>query len=312
MTSEKAGWFGRIKQGLSRSSMQLTSNIGSIFTKQKLDDATLEELEEALIMADLGVDTAAVLTQRLAEDRFGKSVTDEEVRSALAEHVAEILTPVAEPMAYRPECRPRVTLVAGVNGVGKTTTIGKLAKNFLDLDQRVMLAACDTFRAAAVEQLQIWGERNNCPVVTGNAGTDAAGLAFTALERAKREDYDELMIDTAGRLQNKEGLMDELRKIVRVLRKIDPEAPHDILLVLDATTGQNAFSQVDAFSDMVNLSGLIVTKLDGSAKGGVVVGLARRYGYPVHAIGVGEGIDDLRAFDPNIFARALLGLENVA
>jgi fused signal recognition particle receptor len=311
MSEGRLGWLGRLRQGLTRSSNQLTTNISAALTRKKLDDETLEELEEALIMADLGVETAALLTQRLARDRFGKNVTDEEVRTALAEHIAEFLEPVAVPMEHRPDCRPRVTLVAGVNGVGKTTTIGKLAANFIALDQKVMLAACDTFRAAAVEQLSIWGQRNNCPVVTGAEGADAAGLAYTALERASREGYDELMIDTAGRLQNKAGLMAELAKIIRVIRKLDPTAPQDVLLVLDATTGQNAYSQVDVFKEMIDVTGLVVTKLDGTAKGGVIVGLARKYGLPVHAIGVGESIDDLRGFEPLAFARVLMGLDTV-
>ena len=305
----KKGWLQRLRSGLSRSSTALTENISGIFTKRKLDDDTLEELEDALIMADLGVETAARMARRIAEDRFGKDVTDEEIRTALAAEIASILEPVAEALPVRSEHRPQVVLVVGVNGVGKTTTIGKLAKQQMLAGRKVLMAACDTFRAAAVEQLEIWGERNGCPVMKANTGADAAGLAFDALERAGREGYDVLLVDTAGRLQNKRGLMDELAKIVRVLRKRDPSAPHDVLLVLDATTGQNTHSQVEVFKEMVDVTGLVVTKLDGTAKGGVVVALAERFGLPVHAVGVGETIDDLRPFEAEVFARSLLGLE---
>ncbi|MGK9165548.1 signal recognition particle-docking protein FtsY [Inquilinus limosus] len=305
----KKGWFARLKEGLSRSSAKLTEGITGIFTKRKLDDATLEELEELLIQADLGPATAAKLTAELARTRFGKEVSGDEVRRALADHVAQILRPVAKPLALSPERKPQVVLVVGVNGTGKTTTIGKLAKQWRDAGKSVMIAAGDTFRAAAVHQLQVWGERSGCPVVTAPAGADAAGLAFDALTRARAEGRDILLIDTAGRLQNKDNLMAELAKIVRVLKKIDPEAPHDVLLVLDATTGQNAHSQVEVFRDMVSVTGLILTKLDGSARGGVLVALAERFGLPVHAIGVGESIDDLRPFDAEQFGRSLMGVE---
>ncbi|MCB2053655.1 MAG: signal recognition particle-docking protein FtsY [Geminicoccaceae bacterium] len=298
----------RLRQGLSRSSQALTTNITGIFTKRKLDDETLEELEEALIMADMGVSTSARMVQRIAKGRYGKEVTAEEIRGALAGEIAEILKPVALPLPVRSDKRPQVVLVAGVNGVGKTTTIGKLAKQQMNEGRRVMMAACDTFRAAAVEQLEIWGERNGCPVMKARTGADPAGLAFDALERARREGFDVLLVDTAGRLQNKQALMDELAKIVRVLRKVDAEAPHDVLLVLDATTGQNTHSQVEIFKQMVDVSGLVVTKLDGTAKGGVVVALAERFALPVHAVGVGESIDDLRPFQADAFARGLLGL----
>lgn len=305
----KKGWFTRLKEGLSRSSSRLTEGISSIFTKRKLDDATLEELEELLIQADLGPATAAKLTAELARTRFGKEVSGDEVRRALADHVAQILRPVAKPLALTPDHRPQVVLVVGVNGTGKTTTIGKLAKQWREDGRSVMIAAGDTFRAAAVHQLQVWGERSGCPVVTANPGADAAGLAFDALTRAKAEGRDVLLIDTAGRLQNKDNLMAELAKIIRVIKKIDPSAPHDVLLVLDATTGQNAHSQVEVFRDMVAVTGLILTKLDGSARGGVLVALAERFGLPVHAIGVGEGIDDLKPFDPDQFGRSLMGVE---
>jgi fused signal recognition particle receptor len=308
---QRAGWFARLKAGLSRSSGSLTEQIAGVVTRRRLDAETLEELEEALITADLGVETAAVLVKAVARDRFGKEVTDAEVREALAAAVAKELEPVAEPLPHRARFRPQVVLVCGVNGTGKTTTIGKLANQAVAAGLKVVLAACDTFRAAAVEQLQVWGQRNGVPVIRGKEGADPAGLAFEALEQARAQDADLLVIDTAGRLQNKQGLMDELRKIVRVLKKLDPEAPHDTVLVLDATTGQNAHSQVEIFRDMVDVTGLIVTKLDGTAKGGVVVALARRFGLPIHAIGVGETVEDLRPFEAPAFARALLGLESV-
>ena len=305
------GWFSRLKAGLSRSSSNLTERIAAVVVaRRKLDAATLEELEEALIMADLGVDTAATLVKEVGKDRFGREVTDVEIREALAAAVGRMLEPVAEPLPHRVRFRPQVVLVCGVNGTGKTTTIGKLANQAVAAGLKVVLAACDTFRAAAVEQLEIWGRRNGVPVIRGKEGADPAGLAFDALERARADGADLLLIDTAGRLQNKQGLMDELRKIVRVLKKVDPEAPHDVVLVLDATTGQNAHNQVEVFKNMVDLTGLIVTKLDGTAKGGVVVALARRFGLPIHAIGVGEALDDLRPFEAPAFGRALLGLES--
>ncbi len=308
---QKLGWFARLKAGLQRSSGSLTERIANVVTKRRLDEATLEELEEALILADLGVETSAALVQAVAKGRFGKEVTDVEVREALAAAAAKELEPVALPLPHRARFRPQVVLICGVNGTGKTTTIGKLANQATAAGLKVVLAACDTFRAAAVEQLQIWGQRNGVPVIRGKEGADPAGLAFDALEQARAQGADLLLIDTAGRLHNKQALMDELRKIIRVLKKVDPEAPHDTVLVLDATTGQNAHSQVEIFKDMVDLTGLIVTKLDGTAKGGVVVALARRFGLPIHAIGVGETIDDLRSFEAMAFARALLGLESV-
>jgi fused signal recognition particle receptor len=308
---QKSGWFARLKAGLSRSSGSLKEQIASVVTRRRLDAAVLEELEEALIMADLGVDTAAVLVKAVAKDRFGKEVTDTEIREALAAAVAKELEPVADALPHRARFRPQVVLVCGVNGTGKTTTIGKLANQAVGAGLKVVLAACDTFRAAAVEQLQVWGQRNGVPVIRGKEGADPAGLAFDALEQARAMDADLLMIDTAGRLHNKQALMDELRKIIRVIKKIDPEAPHDTVLVLDATTGQNAHSQVEIFKGMVEVSGLMVTKLDGTAQGGVVVALARRFGMPIHAIGVGEAIEDLRPFEATAFARALMGLDSV-
>ena len=304
----KKGWFAKLKEGLSKSSSKLTDGITSIFTKRKLDDEALEELEELLITADLGPATAAKVTAELARTRFGKEVSPEEVKSTLAAEVAKIVGPVARPLLLDPALKPHVILVVGVNGTGKTTTIGKLARQFKAEGKSVMLAAGDTFRAAAVSQLKIWGERTGCPVVARDTGADAAGLAYEALELARAEKVDVLLIDTAGRLQNKTGLMEELRKIVRVIKKLDETAPHTTLLTLDATTGQNAHSQVEIFRDMVNVNGLILTKLDGSARGGVLVSLAEKFKIPVHAIGVGEGVYDLRPFDADAFAKSLMGL----
>ena len=303
------GWFSKLRAGLARSSSRLGEGITGIFTKRKLDDEALEELEELLIAADLGVGPAAKLTAQLAKTRFGTDVTPEEIRGALAEEAAKLLEPVARPLEPDRTKRPHVVLVVGVNGTGKTTTIGKLAKYYREQGLRVVLAAGDTFRAAAIEQLQIWGERTGCDVVAGKQGGDAAGLAFDALQQARADNADLLLIDTAGRLHNKENLMAELQKIIRVIRKLDPEAPHDVLLTLDATTGQNALQQVETFKNLVNVSGLVVTKLDGSARGGVLVALAEKFGLPVHAVGVGEGADDLRPFEARAFARGLMGLE---
>ncbi len=302
-----ASWWERLRGGLQRSSQALTENVTSIFTKRKLDTEALEELEEALIQADLGVAMAAKLSARLAGDRFGKDVSDVEVKQALAGYIAETLEPVAVPLQVE-GAKPFVVLVAGVNGTGKTTTIGKLAARLAREGKRVGMVAGDTFRAAAVEQLEVWSGRAGARLFKAEPGADAAGLAFDALARAKAEDLDVLLVDTAGRLHNKTALMDELRKIVRVLEKQDPTAPHATLLVLDATTGQNAHRQVELFQDAVDITGLVVTKLDGSARGGVVVALAEAFALPVHAVGVGEGIDDLRPFEAEAFARALLDL----
>ena len=304
----EGGWFSRLKAGLARSSGRLGSGITGIFTKRKLDDAALEELEDLLISADLGVATAGKLTAALAKQSFDKTVEAEEVQSSLAEQIAGLLEPVARPLAPDPGHRPHVVLVVGVNGSGKTTTIGKLAKLWRAEGRSVMIAAGDTFRAAAIEQLQVWGERAGCEVVARQPGADAAGLAYEALERARSEGQELLLIDTAGRLHNKADLMAELQKIVRVLRKLDEGAPHDCLLVLDATTGQNALRQVATFKELIAVTGLVVTKLDGSAKGGVLVALAEQHGLPVHAIGVGEGAGDLRPFAARDYARSLVGL----
>ncbi|MDX1400902.1 MAG: signal recognition particle-docking protein FtsY [Kiloniellales bacterium] len=304
----KKGWFQRLKDGLSRSSGQLSSGITSIFTKRRLDDEALEELEDLLISADLGVETAGRMTALLAKERFDKEVSPEEVKAALAENVENILRPVARSLQLPSSQNPHVVLIIGVNGSGKTTTIGKLAQHYANLGLEVMLAAGDTFRAAAIEQLQIWGKRVGAEVIAKEAGADSAGLAYDALMAAKAKGADLLLIDTAGRLHNKTDLMDELAKIKRVLGKIDPETPHDVVLVLDATTGQNALSQVATFKELVDVTGLVVTKLDGSAKGGILVALAEKFALPVHAIGVGESADDLRPFDARDFARSLLGL----
>ena len=306
---KRRGFFGRLKAGLSRSTEKLTQSITTVFTaKRRLDDAALEELEDVLIAADLGPATAAKLTENLAKSKFDKEVSDEEVRGAFALDIASMLEPVAHPLILNPTHKPHVVLVAGVNGVGKTTTIGKLAQQYRAEGKSVVMAAGDTFRAAAVEQLQIWAERTGAGFVSGNTGSDAAGLVFNALEKAQAEQADVLLIDTAGRLHNKDNLMAELQKIARVIKKIDPGAPHDTVLVLDATTGQNAHAQVETFQKMANITGLIVTKLDGTARGGVLVALAEKFGLPVHAIGVGETADDMRPFHPTDFARSLMGL----
>ncbi len=307
--TKTGSWFGRLKAGLTRSSAKLGEGIAGIFTKRKLDEGALEELEELLISADLGVATAAKLTAHLAETRFDREVAPEEVRRALAEDIARILEPVAAPLVVEAARKPHVVLVVGVNGSGKTTTIAKLASLYKAQGLKVLLAAGDTFRAAAIDQLKVWGERSGCAVVARAPGADAAGLAYEALETARREDCDLLLIDTAGRLHNKADLMAELQKIVRVLKKLDGSAPHDTLLVLDATIGQNAHAQVETFKELVQVSGLALTKLDGSARGGVLVALAERFALPVHAVGVGEGLDDLRPFAARDFANSLLGIE---
>ncbi len=288
----------------------MSDGITGIFTKRKLNDDTLEELEDLLITADLGVAVAGRVAAALAKDRFNKEISDEEVKDILATEIESILTPVAKPLEMNPTNKPHVILMAGVNGAGKTTTIGKLGKKFKDDGKKVMLAAGDTFRAAAVEQLQIWGERVGVPVIAKDIGSDAAALAYEAMERAAAEDIDVLLIDTAGRLQNREELMAELAKVVRVIGKKMDGAPHDTVIVLDATTGQNAVHQVEVFQQLANISGIVMTKLDGSAHGGVLVACADKFGLPVHAIGVGEAIEDLQPFNPRDFARALVGIEN--
>jgi fused signal recognition particle receptor len=276
--------------------------------KREFDDAMLEGLEEVLIAADMGVDTALRVAANIAEGRMGRKVSTIEIKQALADEVARIMEPVARPMPIYAK-RPQVVLVVGVNGSGKTTTIGKLASQFKAAGKSVVIAAGDTFRAAAVEQLQVWGTRAGVPVLTAPEGSDPASLAFDAMTQAEATGADLLLIDTAGRLQNRADLMEELSKIVRVIRKKDPEAPHNTLLVLDATTGQNALNQVEIFRNLANVTGLVMTKLDGTAKGGVLVALADKFGLPIHAIGVGEQIDDLSPFDPQDFANALVGLD---
>lgn len=303
------GWFDKLKSGLSKSSGRITGSIGALFSgKRRLDDAVLEELEDVLIMSDIGVTTAAKLAAQLAKSRFDQEVTDLEVRESFAADIAAILEPAAKPLVIDPARSPHVVLMCGINGSGKTTTIGKLAKQFSEEGKSVMLAAGDTFRAAAVEQLQVWGERTGAPVLKRDLGADAAGLAFDAVTQAQQDGIDVLLIDTAGRLQNKKGLMEELEKIIRVIKKVDPTAPHDTILVLDATVGQNAHAQVETFKEVAAVTGLMMTKLDGTAKGGVVVALADKFDLPVHAIGVGEGVDDLRPFNAQDFANNLMGL----
>ena len=306
--SKPLGWFQRLKAGLSRSSSRLSEGLGEILVKRRLDAATLDEIEELLIQADIGPATAAKLVADLGRDRFGKDITGSDVRHFLAERIAAILTPIAVPLSTEGH-RPFVILVVGVNGAGKTTTIGKLAQRFRAEGKSVIMAAGDTFRAAAVAQLAIWGQRTGATVVTKEQGADPAALAYEALEQARRESVDVVLIDTAGRLHNKSGLMAELAKIVRVIQKVDPKAPHVTVLVLDATTGQNALRQVEVFREMVAINGLVVTKLDGSAKAGVLVALAERFGLPVHAVGVGETAEDLQSFDAGDFARSLMDLD---
>ncbi|HUA76761.1 MAG TPA: signal recognition particle-docking protein FtsY [Acetobacteraceae bacterium] len=301
-----SAFFSRLKDGLQRSRQKLSESIGAVFTRRRLDDAALAELEDLLIAADLGPAAAERIIAGFRRTRFGKEVTSEEIRVALAEEISSLLAPVAQPLTIEPAHRPHVVLMVGVNGTGKTTTIGKLAQQYREAGLRAMLVAGDTFRAAAVEQLDVWGRRTGAEVIAGPPGADPAGLAFDALGRAREAGADVLLIDTAGRLHNKTALMQELAKIVRVLKKQVPSAPHSVVLVLDATTGQNALAQVRVFREMVAVTGLIVTKLDGSARGGVVVALAETFGLPVHAVGVGERAEDLRPFDPQEFARGLV------
>jgi fused signal recognition particle receptor len=309
---ENKGFLARLRTGLTRTSQRLSQGVASIVNKRPLDAEALEDLEELLISADLGVAAAGRVIESLSKERFDKQVTDAEVASALAKEVAATLAPHQKPLVIDEAHRPHVILVTGVNGAGKTTTIGKMAAQFRKQGRTVMLAAGDTFRAAAVEQLVIWGQRTGVEVVSRPAGADAAGLAFEAFERARDKGVDILMIDTAGRLQNRKELMDELAKIVRVLRKIDPSAPHDTLLVLDATVGQNAISQADSFREIAGVTGLVMTKLDGTARGGVLVALADRHQLPIHYIGVGEQIEDLQPFDAASFADALAGLSSLS
>jgi fused signal recognition particle receptor len=306
----RRGFLSRLRAGLSRSAERVSGGIGALFTRRKLDEEALDDLSDLLLSADLGVAATRRVIDGFRSTRFGREVTDEEVREALAEEIAAILDPVAVPLEPDPSKAPFVVLVVGVNGTGKTTTIAKLGAQWSAAGLRCMLCAGDTFRAAAVEQLKVWGERIGAPVVAGAANADAAGLAFEALEAAQREGADVLLIDTAGRLHNKANLMAELAKVIRVLKKRDETAPHAVLLVLDATTGQNALQQAKVFGEMTDVTGLVVTKLDGTAKGGVVVALAQEFGLPVHAVGVGERASDLRPFEPLAFARGLVGIES--
>ncbi|PPR38170.1 MAG: Signal recognition particle receptor FtsY [Alphaproteobacteria bacterium MarineAlpha6_Bin4] len=305
---KKKSWFQKLKTGLFKSSEKISQGVKKIFINKKLDIETLNELEELLIMADLGPMAAEKLTAELANEKFDKNVKPVEVREFLAKKIEETLENVAKPLVLTPKIT-NVVLVVGVNGTGKTTTIGKLANQYSNEGKKIMIAACDTFRAAATEQLEIWAQRSNAEFVKGSQGCDAAGLAYEALEKAKAKKIDLLFIDTAGRVQNRTELMEELAKIIRVIRKLDPECPQHCLLTLDATTGQNALSQVEIFKEMAEISGLIVTKLDGSAKGGILLSLAEKFGLPVHAIGVGEKIEDLQSFEAKEFADSLMGLE---
>jgi fused signal recognition particle receptor len=305
----KQSWWQRLSAGLKRTSASIGTAISDLVSKRKLDKAMLEEIEEVLIRADLGVEPAGRIAAAVGEGRYDKAISPEEVKEVLAAEVEKILAPLARPLAIDAAAKPFVVLVIGVNGSGKTTTIGKLAAKLRAEGRKVMLAAGDTFRAAAIDQLEIWGARTGAAVVARAPGADAAGLAYEALSTARQQGIDVLLIDTAGRLQNKAALMGELEKIVRVVKKVEPAAPHAVLLVLDATIGQNALSQVEVFRDKAGVTGLAMTKLDGTARGGILVAIAARFGLPVHFIGVGEGVDDLEPFAARDFARAIAGLQ---
>jgi fused signal recognition particle receptor len=306
--SEGSSWTDRVFGGLRKTSERLGENLAGIVSKAKLDDAQLDEIEDALILSDLGPRVAAKIRARLAEERFERGADEAAIKEALAEEIAKILRPVAKPIDIVAFPRPQVILVIGVNGSGKTTTIAKLAHYFQELDYGVMLAAGDTFRAAAIGQLKVWAERIDAPIITGPEGGDPASVVFDAVKAATDQGIDALIVDTAGRLQNKRELMDELAKIRRVLGRLNPEAPHDVVLVLDATNGQNALQQIEIFKEVAGVTGLIMTKLDGTARGGVLVAAAEQYGLPIHAIGVGERLDDLRPFDPDLVARVIAGV----
>lgn len=303
------GFFSKLKSGLSRTSDSLVEGISNVFTKKKLDEASLQELEDLLLMADVGFATASRLTKDLSKEKFGKEVTEEEIRQFLSIEIAKILEPIASPLVIDRTKKPYVILFAGVNGAGKTTSIGKLAQKFTAEGLQVGLVAGDTFRAAAVEQLKVWGERTGCPVSSAPSGADAAALIYDAYQHSRKQGDDVLLIDTAGRLQNKSTLMSELEKIVRVIKKIDTEAPHSCILVLDATVGQNAHQQAEAFSSVLGVTGMIITKLDGTAKGGVVVALADKFKIPVHYVGIGESAEDLQAFNAEDYAAVLMGVK---
>jgi len=306
----KRSWWRRLSDGLKRTSSSLGAAVADLVTKRKLDRAMLDDIEDVLLRADLGSEVAARISEAVGEGRYDKAISADEVKAVVATEVEKVLAKVAKPLVIDGARKPFVILVIGVNGSGKTTTIGKLASKFRAEGRKVMLAAGDTFRAAAIEQLKIWGERTQAPVVARAHGADAAGLAFDALTAAKADAIDVLLIDTAGRLQNKTELMSELEKIVRVMKKVDADAPHAVLLVLDATVGQNALSQVDAFLKTAGVTGLVMTKLDGTARGGILVALSQKYGLPVHFVGVGEGVDDLAPFTAKDFAQAIAGIES--
>jgi fused signal recognition particle receptor len=305
----KQSWWRRLSSGLKRTSSSLGTAVADLVTKRKLDRAMLDDIEDVLLRADLGTEVAARISTAVGVGRYDKSISADEVKAVVATEVEKVLAPVAKPLTIDETKKPFVILVVGVNGSGKTTTIGKLAAKFSAEGRKVMLAAGDTFRAAAIEQLKVWGERTKSPVIAGTQGSDSASLAFNALSAARDEKRDVLLIDTAGRLQNKAELMNELEKVVRVIRKVDDTAPHAVLLVLDATVGQNALSQVDAFHRIAGVTGLVMTKLDGTARGGILVALAEKYKLPVHFIGVGEGVDDLAPFTARDFAQAIAGIE---
>lgn len=305
----RLSWWQRLKTGLSRSSNSIGQGITDLFTKRKLDAATLEDFEDVLIRADLGLNVASRIVEAIGKNRYGKEIEGEEVKAILASEVTKALEPVAKPLVIDETKKPFVLLMVGVNGAGKTTTIGKLASKFSSEGKTLMLAAGDTFRAAAIEQLQVWGQRVGAPVITRAQGSDASGLVYDALEEASAAQSDVLLIDTAGRLQNRTELMAELEKVIRVIKKKDETAPHAVLLVLDATVGQNALSQVEIFSKVAGVTGLVMTKLDGTARGGILVALAEKFKLPIHFIGVGEGIDDLEPFDAADFGKAIAGLD---
>ena len=304
-------WHERLALGFRRTSDRLGESLSGLISKATLDAATLDEIEEALIASDLGPATAARIRERLATERFDRDIDEAGIRAVMADEIARILRPVARPLVIEAFPRPQVILVIGVNGSGKTTTIAKLAHLLQEEDYAPMLVAGDTFRAAAIGQLAIWAERIGVPLISGKEGGDAASLVFEGVKRGTNEGIDALIVDTAGRLQNKAVLMDELAKIRRVLGRLNPEAPHDVVLVLDATTGQNALNQIEVFRDVAHVTGLVMTKLDGTARGGVLVAAAEKFGLPIHAIGIGESIDDLRPFDPDQVARAIAGVEKI-
>ena len=306
--SQSVGWFQRLKSGLGKTSSKLTTGITDLISKRKLDAATLDDLEDLLIQSDLGIATTGRITDAIAKGRFEKGISAGDVRTVLATEVERVLAPVAKPLVIDPLKKPHVILMVGVNGTGKTTTIGKLAAKLKAEGKSVVLAAGDTFRAAAIDQLKVWGERSGCPVVARGVGEDASGLAYDALKQAQVTGADVLLLDTAGRLQNKQALMEELEKVIRVLKKLDPSSPHDVILVLDATTGQNALQQVEVFRERAGVTGLLMTKLDGTARGGILVAIAEKFGLPIHAVGVGEGADDLQSFAASDFAHAIAGV----